>query len=145
MTDNERAMYTGIAMSRNTEVTLRWSRSQMFIILHSAAFSLVAARPLPSHFNFVMGGVGVAMAILWFVTIWRTDQWVDYWQSRLSALERSEHQPIQIYVYEGPDFQRVSSRPPTFHQILLALPIAAAIGWIVHIVTAFYTLKGGNL
>jgi len=47
--NNERAMYTGLAMSRNTEVQLRWGRSQMFIILNSAAFSFLTTLEDPKY------------------------------------------------------------------------------------------------
>lgn len=49
MTDNERAMYTGIAISRNTEVNLRWARSQLFIFVNFGGFSFLATQTPSRH------------------------------------------------------------------------------------------------
>ena|SRR3989344_714184 len=133
MTENEQAMYTGMAISRNTEVTLRWSRSQMFILLHSAALTFFASRPL-SRLHLLLAFGGFLMAVLWWFTIWRTEHWVEYWQSRLRAVEKSQESPVQTYVYEGPEFQSVSSRLPSFHQILLSLPVLAGMIWFTLLV-----------
>lgn len=45
MDNNEKAMYTGVTASRNTEVTLRWRRGEVFIALHVGVFSFVLTRP----------------------------------------------------------------------------------------------------
>lgn len=81
MTNDEKAMYTGMAMSRNTEVTLRWSRSQMFMIINSAMLSVVFTRDAGFALLLLLGifGLfGLGMAMVWSIINEKSQQWVEY-------------------------------------------------------------------
>jgi len=139
MTNNERAMYTGLAMCRNTEVAQRWARSQLFLIIHSAAFSFVAARAQPERrFLLVMGAVGVVLGVFWLLANWRTDQWIVYWQSCLVNFERTEHEPVETPIFSGLAYDRVAGFPFTFNRIVMALASFFLLAWIVVILIAFF-------
>jgi len=85
-----------------------------------------------------MGFVGIIMAIVWVMVIERTEKFVLYWQSRLKAIERNEEEPVKIPIYDGAEFEEVYFDPPTFHQILILLPLIAAVGWIIVFGTGIY-------
>src|SRR5258706_4283296 len=103
MTNDEKAMYTGMAMSRNTEVTLRCSRSQMFMIISAAMLSLVFSRDIGFGILLSLGIVGLIMSSVWFVINEKSQQWVEYWQARLAQI-RHEEEPNAVNVFIGPEW-----------------------------------------
>lgn len=128
MTNDEKAMYTGMAMSRNTEVTLRWSRSQMFMIINSAMLSIVFTRDAGFGLLLLLGIFGLGMAMVWFMINEKSQQWVDYWQTRLAQI-RHEEEPNTVNVFIGPEWDTIN-KGWTFHRLLAILPKAFAVVWI---------------
>src|SRR3989338_4524205 len=79
-------MYTGVAMSRNNEVTLRWSRSVMLSFINGAGLSLLGAQlsnPVPMLY-IILGIFGMSLCTFWRILNWKTQLWIDYWQSCLA-------------------------------------------------------------
>lgn len=138
MHDNERAMYTGVSMCRNTEVTQRWVRTTLFFLIHSAGLSYTLARQQPTQLLlFIVSVGGLVLVSIWFLANWRTDQWIVYWQSRLTAIERSEVQPGGVTVFTGPDYERVTGVFFTFNAIVNLLIVVFTSLWLIVFVWAF--------
>ncbi len=60
MTDDERAKYAGLISLRNTEVTLRWTRTQLFLFINAIGLPLVVTQQLQHSpgmwFRIITGG-----------------------------------------------------------------------------------------
>ncbi len=138
MTNDEKAMYTGMAMCRNTEVTLRWSRSQMFMIINSAMLSAVFARNPDFWLFFLLGLFGMIMAVIWFIINEKSQQWVDYWQTRLAQITHEE-EPTTVNVFIGPEWDTIN-KGWTFHRLLKILPGGFALVWIIVFCLSFTQL-----
>lgn len=139
MTDNQRAMYTGVSMCRNTEVAQRWSRTMLFFLIHSAALSFVVSRPqLTFRLFFWMSLAGLVLTGIWFLANWRTDQWIVYWQSRLAAFEQIEAREGEIGVFAGPDWERITRFLFTFNVIVNVLIGFISLLWLVVFVWGFF-------
>ena len=139
MTNNQRAMYSALVACRNTEVIQRWSRSQFFLIIHSAGFSFLATRTKPDFQTLLMMGFGgIILGIFWFLANWRTDQWIIYWQSCLNAFEQSEPEPVETPVFSGLAYDRMSEAFLTFNRIVVALTTFFIILWGCVVVYAFF-------
>jgi len=138
MNENERAMYSGLAMCRNTEVTQRWSRSQFFFLIHSAALSFVTTLDQPEFGPLLINSLaGVFLGFFWLAVNMRTNQWIVYWQSRLEAFELLEPTPAEIPIFSGLAYQRVAGRLITFHRIIATLAGFFILIWVDIIVQAF--------
>ena len=127
MTNDEKAMYTGMAMCRNTEVTLRWARSQMFMLINSAMFSLVFTQQKAFWKFAILSWLGVLLCVLWFLINHKTQQWVEYWQTRLAQIKHEE-EPSTVNVFIGPEWDRIN-KGSTFYRLISILPIAFAMFW----------------
>ena len=138
MTNDEKAMYTGMVMSRNTEVTLRWSRSQMFMIINSAMLSLVFSKDTEFWLFFLLGLFGLGMAIVWFFINKKSQQWVEYWQARLAQI-RHEEEPTTVNVFIGPEWNAIN-KGFTFHKLLTILSTAFMLVWIIVFCLSFTKL-----
>lgn len=138
MTNDEKAMYTGMAMSRNTEVTLRWSRSQMFMIINSAMLSLLFARDTTFLLFLTLGVFGMIMASVWFLINMKSQQWVEYWQTRLAQIKHAE-EPDTVNVFIGLEWDTIN-RGPTFHRLLSILPVGFSLLWTGVFIISFTKL-----
>lgn len=136
MTDNERAMYTGIAISRNTEVNLRWSRSQMFIFINFGGVSFLATQIPSRGLHIVVGVVGIILGVVWMLANWRAQKWVEYWNSRLAAVEGTEPHPVTTPVYRGPEWEKANSQFG-FPHMLMALAVIFTLMWFTIVVLGF--------
>jgi hypothetical protein len=138
MNDSEKAMYTGIAMCRNTEVTQRWARSQIYLLIHSAGLSLTITSQKPTFFFLFFTSLGgLVLTFFWYIANLRTNQWIVYWQSRLAALETAEPNPAQLGFFRGADWDRITSSWHPFHFIVNALIGFFAVAWFIIFIRAF--------
>lgn len=139
MTDNERAMYTGLCICRNTEVAQRWARSQVFILIHSAGLSFIFANTQSTSLLYFWSSLGgLALMIFWYFTNRRTTQLIVYWQSRLAEFEQSKTNPIEINVFTGKDWDRWANPWFPFHVILNILIAFFAILWLYALAKSFF-------
>lgn len=138
MTDNQKTMCTGLFICWNTQVAQRWARSQVYLLIHSAGLSLTIAAPQPTfRFLFWTSIGGLILVIFWYLANWRTNQWLVYWQSRLAAFERAEPNPVEIGVFTGPEWERMTRSWFPFHYIVNLLIMFIAVLWFITLVRAF--------
>lgn len=129
MTDDQRAMYKAIVSVRNNEITLRWTRTQLFFLIHSAGLSLVVTQLEAGTATYLWAcGIGMFLGVLWFLTTRRIGHWVVYWDLRLSALENYPPQPIRVF--SGREYVR-AQRGITTHHILLLLSLLFVAIWLM--------------
>ncbi len=128
-------MYTGMAMSRNTEVTLRWSRSQMFMIINSAMLSVIFTKDAGFWLLFLASIFGMGMAAVWLMINQKSQQWVEYWQTRLAQI-RHEEEPTTVNVFIGPEWDAIN-KGFTFHKLLTILPGVFTAVWIGVLIFSF--------
>lgn len=131
MTGDQRAMYTGICMCRNTEVQLRWTRSQMFIAIHTAAVAFLGTQEI-SRLYVIVGAAGVPLAGAWMLINHLSQKWVDYWQSRLVQIE-PHLDPGTISIFSGPAWNAIN-RWPRSYPFLNVLACFVLLMWIVVII-----------
>lgn len=138
MTNNQRAMYTGLAMCRNTEVAQRWSRTQVFLLIHSAGISFAFTKTEPTFsFLTVLSLLGIILGGIWFLTNRRTTQWITYWQLRLEAFERAEPEPVEITLFSGSAWDQMKRSWYPFDIIVNALIVVFAFLWSGVLVRVF--------
>jgi len=84
-------MYSAVVSVCNNEITLRWTRTQLFFIIYSAGLSLVVTQFEEGSAIYLSACVvGVFLGILWLLTTKRIGHWVAYWDLRLSAAEEKK-------------------------------------------------------
>lgn len=143
MIADQRAMYTGLAMCRNTEVQMRWARSNFFLLIHSGGVSLLVARL--GNWTFLpllcASVLGFLLGLAWTATILRTNQRVKYWQTRLRVFEqsRSEEQAqpgeqVEVemkntQVFSGDEWDKIEKFRLNFRSITMLLALAFTLAW----------------
>ena len=124
-------MYTGTAMCRNNEVTLRWSRSSILSLINGAGFSLLGAQlsnPIPMLY-LILGIFGMLLCAFWRILNWKTQFWINYWQSCLAKMEPPATELFVFRVFTGKEWEKVN-KWPTFHWLLNFLPNMFFVLWI---------------
>ena len=130
MTDEQRAMYAAAVLLRNNEVTLRWTRTQIFFLIHSAGLSLIVTQFKEESFARFLGCLlGLALAGLWWRLTIRIGGWVSYWVGRLAALENLGPPPA-VRIFSGSPY-RTAMRGFTAHEILLWLVRVFSAAWFL--------------
>ncbi len=133
-------MYTGMAISRNTEVTLRWSRTQMFMLINSALFTLLFTKDAGLWLFAGLGFFGVIIGVIWFLINRKTQQWVDYWQTRLAQITHTDEPNMgTVNVFVGAEWDKIN-KGATFYKLLYILPILFGALWISIFVFSFTKL-----
>src|SRR3989344_802987 len=98
MNETQRMMYQSLVSIRNNEVSLRWTRNQLFFLMNSAAVGLVFPQLKPdTYFYGGVCAVGVIVSILWLRMIYIIRMYMEYWDDMLGALEELNGNPVQIF------------------------------------------------
>ena len=98
MTDEQRAIYGGVISVRNADVALRWSISQIFFVVHSAALTLIATQLRFGTRPFTFGCVASwGLCLLWLMIVVRMGNLINYWNMKLGDLEDADGQLIRVF------------------------------------------------
>ena len=139
MTDDERAMYSATVALRNNEVTLRWTRTQVFFLIHSAALSFVVSQLKRGELSHIGACVtGIFLAVLWFMLTKRVRHWIDYWDDRLNKLESKTSPPQKIRIFGGRSHTKVT-KGFTAHAILVSLGLVFLMMWSALFIASIQT------
>ena len=137
MNDIQKMMYQSLVSIRNNEVNLRWTRSQLFFVINSAALSLVTTQMKVTEFIYLFACLGgLALSLLWLGLTLLIRRTTDYWDSMLRALESLDGQPITIFsgtAWQGYRYKRLDA-----NQILIILTAIFITTWLILIVNWFY-------
>ena len=127
-------MYNGICQCRNNQIVLRWSISQLFVVINLGALSLLGTQKIDQGAYLWFGVVGFAMNGLWVMVNLKSQAWVVYWNTVLAKMEPPEMELSKFRVFTGIDWNTVNKRP-TFHAYLNLIgiffcAISIAIGYL---------------
>lgn len=132
---------------RNTEVSLRWTRAQLFIVINSAAITAVTfiVKPIFEKNADSSDRIWVysmilaicitmsAFAFLWVLVNKRADEWVNYWTERIKKLE-ANYIPDNEYDLQGifgEKYEKLHGGAHSFHSILSSMSSLFLVGWLV--------------
>lgn len=73
--------------TRNLEIKLFWERSNYFLVLNTAVAVGFFTRGHRDRYSFVLGLLGVAIAVLWVLINLGGKFWQSRWEHRLEVLE----------------------------------------------------------
>jgi len=136
MNGNQRAMYTGLAMSRSAEIQMRWMRSLFFLTIHSAIISFLASRTESQRtfgLQLFVCFLGLFIGVAWGGTIWRTNKRVRYWQSRLRVFEETQFgiEDGDTSVFSGQEWREMEGSLFSFSNVTMGLAGLFILGWLV--------------
>ena len=136
LTEDQRAqmMFTGVAGFRNTEVLLRWQRSAIFTAANTAGLPLLLAFGATPATNRLVGIFAILICFFWAGIHYKTQQYIEHWESVLAALEPAEVMLGVARVFTGSSWKS-ANRWPNFYQLLYALPVTFVIVWVIVIFT----------
>lgn len=135
-------MFIALANLRNAETQLRWTRAQLFLLLHSPA--LAAVIPIvfgptwtreTSHVIVTASILGFILGIIWLIAAHRAEAWIDFWNKRFKAIEANAPPVVLIFTLEK--FDDLNQHIFSFHRLALVLPGIAIIAWSA----IFYTVE----
>lgn len=134
MTSDEQVKYNGLISLRNTELTLRWTRTQLFLFINSIGVPLVITqqlqhRPGPA-FRIATGLIGLGLMYLWSIINHRSNRWNKFWEAQLIFLEELP-QDTQFRVFGSKDFISVRWDHPVMGKALRNLIRAFTILWVI--------------
>jgi hypothetical protein len=118
------------ADARISEITLRWTMTQLFFLIHSALFSLVLTQFESGTWLYT--GVcilGLWLGILWFVIMRRAQYLVEDWNKKLAELERMDDQPVKVFITEQGGVPSPQGVP--VYKVLILLVGTFVMVWII--------------
>ena len=146
MTEDERVMYSALIAVRNTDATLRWTRTQIFFLIHSGALSLVIVQTKIKFGDWLHMGIcvaGLLLAVLWFWLTLVIQKFIEYWDDRLEELEKISPRP-RVRVFGGRSYWN-AMRGYRVHTILKSLVAIFITVWLalltLSILTALLYIK----
>lgn len=138
MTDDQRAKYAALIALRNTEATLRWTRSQLFIFINSAGLTLVVTqRQLGFLFLFAAGAIGLLLMTGWILATRRANQYLAFWHAQLEAAENPPEEK-EIVIFGSKAQKNIVQSRVTINRVLMALMIVFVALWIIVLVWSFF-------
>lgn len=125
-------MYTAAVALHKNEVMLRWTRTQIFFLIHSASLSFVTTQ-LKQGEVVHMGAcvIGIALAVLWLRLTVVIRKWITYWDSQLSALEGKIEGRRAIRIFKNRRFKKAMKERFGAHRILLGLGLIFLLVWLI--------------
>jgi len=122
--------YAPVLAYLGTEATMFWSRSQLFLVAHSALLGFIGKdlptpASVPDHARLgiliAWAAVGLLLSGLWHLAITVGSQWVEWWKKALIELEPEAFGSIRLW----------RSRPNTLVKARTVARFAASLFSIV--------------
>lgn len=134
MRDGEPNMYTALAMLRNGQTQLQWSRIQMLLGLNAIAIPIAFASNQTEQAKLVVSVVGLVIHFILIVAAVRASGWIDYWDVRIADLERldsEEENPnrIRVQVFSRPEFESFKTGGKYLNRAFVAVGILFMLFW----------------
>lgn len=134
MTADEQVKYAGLISLRNTELILRWTRTQLFLFINSIGLPLVVTLQMQNApgiwFRIIAGITGLALTYLWHIVTRRASDWTRFWEAQLIFLEEQK-QDTPFRVFGSKDFVSVRWDRPVMDQVLLSLILVFVVLWLL--------------
>lgn len=132
----EPQMYGALAAIRSAEIQLRWARARMFLFINALLLPpFVASADLVNpQIKPVIGGLAVALNILWLSVHARGRRWVRYWDRKLRELENldegQETRP-RVTVFADAEFISVDGSWWNLYRQLQIVILIVLASWMV--------------
>lgn len=131
LNQDQRMMYQQLVSLNNLDVTLYWTRSQLFFFVHSAGISLTATLIENTHVRISVCCLGVIVAVLWWLVSAKVRQFMRFWHKKLAELESAKSLQ-KIQVFSDREFLQIRERgiPDVYYLMnwLIAIFICVWIG-----------------
>lgn len=140
LTDEQKA--TIAAGARTTDVTLRWTMSQLFFLIHSGLVTFV----LPKFAQGTLVRVGLCFLGLWLALLWllatqRAQSLIEHWIEALAELEgrglsdRKRARAVHIFYEVRPKLVGI----PTY-RIFIWFVYTFLLVWLILLITSLISL-----
>lgn len=142
MTDDQRAMFTGVSMNYNTERSLFLTQNLILTMVNLAGVSALAVKPIPI-LAMVVASLGIMLSYPWLSTNFASGEMIRYWASCLATMERPEERRLITFrVFSGGEWEDVHERIERFSFLGITgprldfLPLFFSTIWLIITVAA---------
>lgn len=116
------------AAARLSDITLRWTMTQVFFLIHSGLFSLVLIQFKAGTVLHVGVAVfGWLLCLLWLEATRRANRQIHYWNERLARFETREKPAVNVFA--TPEGEISSRAGVPIHKVLIWLIGAFLTAW----------------
>lgn len=126
---DKNTQFSGFVETRNTEITIRWQKVQIFFLINSALLGITISIEFDSGFKFIASMSGLLVSTIWWLMQWEAQNAIDYWNSMVAQIEKTSESDIRGFYFacprEGFCFKYIST-----HHLILFLVDLFIIGWL---------------
>ncbi|MEK7506553.1 MAG: hypothetical protein AAB566_00665 [Patescibacteria group bacterium] len=125
---DETARFGNYVSARNTEITVRWQKVQIFFLINSVLLGAAAGATFSVKLKIVVCIFGLAVTMIWWLMQWEAQNAIDYWNAEISRLESGEGN-THGFAFAKPREGFRLKFASTYYLILFLVDLFA-IGWI---------------
>lgn len=131
MNDDQRMMYSQLISMNNLDVSLYWTRTQLFFAIQSAGIYFVHTQITSTEPRIVACVLGIYIAGVWWLVLSKVEQFIGYWQRKLAELEREASAQV-IQIFNDEEFRETQRRggPDVYYLIRWLIGIFMVI-WLL--------------
>lgn len=134
MRDGEPNMYAALAMLRNGQTQLQWSRIQMLLIFNMVAMPITTGGSQSEPTKLMLSMVGVLAHLILLVASFRGSGWIDYWDDRIMDLERLDSEElnqngVRVQVFSHPEFKSFKTKGRYLNKVFVGVGILFTLFW----------------
>lgn len=125
---DETTRFSGYVSARNSEVTVRWQKVQIFFLINSVLLGVAAGAILSIELKTAVCIFGLVVTVIWWLMQREAQNAIDYWNAEISRLEPKEgntHGFAFAKPHEGFRLRFAST-----HYLILFLVDLFAVGWV---------------
>ena len=139
MTDDQRAIHAGLIALHNVDVTLRWSRTGIFLLLHSAGLTLMVNQmdKLEPESIMRLSLIGLTLAIVWVISSLQGDKYVGLRRQLIKQIEEKIDDRSIIRTY-GKEYEKAAPRIFTHPVLIIFLACVFVVFWFCFFVFSLY-------
>ena len=135
MHDGEPNMYTALAILRNGQTQLQWNRIQMLLGFNAIAIPIIFGATQSGQAKLVVSIVGFAVHLILIVSAIRASGWIDYWDERITDLEKLDSEEgnpngIRVQVFSREEFSFLKARGRVLNKVFIIAGFIFMLFWI---------------
>ncbi|MEK7520087.1 MAG: hypothetical protein AAB581_02485 [Patescibacteria group bacterium] len=127
-TPDVNARFNALITGRNSEMTIRWQKVQIFFLINSVLLGAVVSTNLPDKLKITASIFWFIVTVIWWLIQWEAQNAVDSWNKRIAVLEEADNQHVRFSFRkprEGFEYKFIS----THYLVLLLIELFGA-GWV---------------
>ena len=135
MRDGEPNVYTALAILRNGQTQLQWSRIQMLLGFNAIAIPIIFGATQSEQAKLMASIVGMAGHFILIIAAIRASGWINYWDARIADLERidsTDENPngVRVQVFSSSEFESLKARGKYLNRAFVAVGIVFMLFWL---------------